>query len=1075
MSDSQLEVLVRWYGQVWSGDTSNDERVQATTNIENAKASLGWGCAEAGVKIAERAGSVKELVFFGLHLVEEALEKHYGGVDAVTREQFRAKILSLAQNDAHKSSNHIAEKIGQILSDIAKHDWPSNWPDFFPQLLTLAPCMVTKTLRILFEDIKESTTSLGAPGTKGASKWDCRVSVRASRKRELITGVRSVSSDLLTYLSRDLQSEHASLSTVQCLTALLELIDVSAITASGIIDVVLSLFNSLDPSTLEWEAVCDCVREICTQPSDQTLKAMKAVCQVTLRVATPFISQPCPSSEAHQALRALAQCVEAALPYTRASDYKLMADEGLLSEMVQAALCLLKVPSLPVAAIVLPSLLKVATAGLTEGMGELPGILREALADNISDPDSEEGLQFPNLSWSEDVYEPEDWRAALVEARKDAKALLGILTKAHAATVLQTLTSYARELGTTFSKRHARDEVDATGELVVCSRQAVAWESAAFIFQVCLINPLPGDAPVTELTAALKLCMEVTTTDAAIVSAMASLIGGLGCLYRSDSQLLHCAIDKLFTLMQHRREFEANSAVLSPATTAARRKVMNNFVKLCATRSTELAPLMEPLMSSASNLVSKGLQGSEVSSICEGLTSVSNHMPDEAQAKVLDMITQPALGMMRELQHLSSPQALSLLLQQPTSDSSRCILYVASTLSGVFRHTKRSMLQPLAAQIMEPVVAALQSLSALHGQASECLPAQLRPMLEAAPDREGWTVANDSEQHVQLLVDTGRDFINEIWGAFIELLGGIVAVTPALHEHYAALNAGGIASNLNLPALRAFFFHFNIRFVYSCPAHLVAVAGKFTNATCRMAGECIGKLYDRTHAAEEDVSAELREVSMLAVDLLVRASRARQSDSEMAVTEHLLRDPVPATALIHLVASTFVWDDESVITKALGALRKVHTVLVTNQDVHRNLFVLYVLCLRRLQGAKLKEGLACRIGHDSKEDKLLDGCVVTVAILLHAMGNVHDIFVTTLQSVGVGTAKELVEEVLAEPQEGRRISTVRSALAKYVAGGGKNSGNSPRTQQIELPRFAPMPFPDRSPFDDANCVPVRVL
>ena len=1048
MSSDQLETLVQWHSYVLSG--TNEQRMQATKGIEEAKQSLRWDCASAGLTIAERSTS-EQLAFFGFHLMDEAVNKYYHTVDLNTRAAFRTKLLQLS---ASAQSRLLTEKLSQLIADTAKHDWPQNYPDFFPQLITLPQAVVTTTLRILFEDIKESTTEVGL-GAQGTSKWDCKVHLSPAKKRELITGVRSVSGELLRYLLNDLQSQQASVSSILCLTALLELVRIEEIVSSGIVEVVLSLFGSLDPSSAEWSAVCDCVRELCTQPSEKSVVVVQTVTQFILMYCVQFHSRPCSGSEEHAAIRSLAACIAATLPFTRAPDYNLLSEE-VMGEVVSAGVCLLKVPSVPVACTIIPALINVATAGFTKNMIELPTILREILADNISDPECEEGLEFPHLSWSADVWEAEEWRHTFAELRKEAKQLLGFVVKAHAVEVYRQLLAIANELHQGFSKRHERDEQDSTGEIVACSRQAVAWESASYVFTACLVVPLQEMSVAPELSASLMACFKVESKDAAIVSSMAGLVGGLGSLYRVDGALLHAGIDKLFSLMRHRRDFEVGSNVLSPATTAARKKVMNNFVKLCSTRSTEMAPLMEPLLSFAGGLIGGELQGGEVSSICEGLTRISNQMPDESQVKVLEIIARPALEMMGEMPNVSSPQALAQLLQQPHSDSSRKLLYVASTFSGVFRHTKKMMLHQLAEQLLQPVLTALQSIAALHSNARSCLPEQLRPMLEPQKEQEQWGIAkSDDVQHLESAIEFGREFLLELREAFLELLAGIAAITPSMHTHYESLNVGAIATGLTLPSMRAFFFHFSIYFIYNCPAQCVSVAGKFTNATCRMAGQSIGKLYDAAKRAEDEVSPAIREVGMLAVDLLVRVGRARQTETnEVAVTQHLLGDPTPATALIYLAAATFVWGDEGVTTKALTALRKVLPTLVRNDAVHQHLYVLYGMCLRRLQCAKLKEGIGCRIGHDSKEDKLLDGCVATAAALLHAMARVNRIFVSTLQRAGVTTADTLVEEILVEPHEGRRISAVRAALAQYVAG---KSQASP----LELPTFADLPFPDR--------------
>eukprot|EP00754_Rhynchopus_humris_P038112 Rhum_TRINITY_DN20792_c0_g1::Rhum_TRINITY_DN20792_c0_g1_i1::g.172158::m.172158 len=1060
---SNLETLVNWYSAVCSADSTNEQRAQATRNIEEAKASLGWGAADAGLQIAERASTVQELVFFGLLLVEDAVQRHYPGtLDVQGREQFRAKLVAMAQSEA-ASGHRASEKLGQILADVAKQDWPQVWPDFFPQLLSAPPLMVTKALRILFEDIKDSTTST-FNSVSGTSRWDCKVHIPAARKRELITSVRAVSPDLLAYLARDLQSENASISTVQCLTALLELVDIRVITDSGIVGVVLQQFASIDTSTPEWQAVCACVRELCAQPSAQTAQVAAALCHVASGVAAQHHSRPLACPTAHEALRSLAACFETALAYKRASDYQPLTQ--VLPDVVAAACSMLKVPSLAVAGVIIPSLLNLATAGMVDGMADMPTLLREALADNISNPDNEEGLEFPHQSWSEDVFDGDEWRACLTEARKDGRNLLILVTKAYRAPTLQTLTAYMQELHTLFATRHERDELDDVGELVPCSRQAVAWESAAYVAAACLAAPL-GDASVAELAESVKKCLAVASPDAVVVMAQASLIGGLPCLYRQDQQLLLAAIDKLFQLMRHRRSYEANSTILSPATSAARMKVMNTFAKLCSTLATNLAPLMEPLLSSASGLVGGELQSSEVSSICEGLTSVSNSMPDDAQAKVLEILTQPALGMLGELSHLATPNALAQLLQQTDPGPSRRLLYLASTLAGIFRHTKGSMLRPLAEKLVEPVLTALKTVAQLYGPAQACLPPQYHAMLAAKPEQEEWAFASDAEQQHSALVDAGRDFLTEIQCTFLDLLGGVAGVTSALHEHYVAMDVGGIAGSMSLPALRAFFFHFAIPFVYSCPPQFVRSAGSFVQATCRMAALQIDALYQQTRAAGEPPSPEVHEIAMLSVDLLVRVSKARQTPAELATTQHLLGDATPVTGLLLLVASTFAWADDAVTTKALAALRKVLSVLVPVQGVHRHLYVLYALCLRRLQGAKLKETLGSRLGHDNKQDKLLDGCVVTVSDLLHALGPHHDIFVASLLSAGVVTGKQLAQEVAAEPQEGLRVSAVRSVLASYVAGKGT-------PVQVEVPSFAPLPCPDRSPYDAQNCVPIDI-
>ncbi|KAJ9466427.1 hypothetical protein DIPPA_33877 [Diplonema papillatum] len=1106
--EQQLQALVGWHMCVHSPDSGNDQRVAATKRIEEAKEVLGWGCAEAGLEVARRAAADVGVAFFGLVLCEHAVRRHADSVAPAARAALRTRLLEMSGSF---EARVILEKLAAILSALAACDWPAAWPEFIPHIRQLLPVLKAKTLQILLEDVKQSASpddvKAAGPGAAKEPRFgrsmQSGIAMSTARRRELITEIRRIAPDLIAFLKQEVtqfspregaDSDRVVELTVECMASLVDVVDTSVLVASGMIPLVCSLATGQTPGSRKWSAACEALRELASMPvpDGQAVAALiQAAGHITREVATGLVNSPCTNSDDHAAVLLVADFVSTLL----AQNWKTAGTDGL-ADLLRCTVSMLKVPSLPVGSVLLPGL-HAAFEGLlrsgappdqalpeilsSAGVFTLPTVFQELLANHISNPDNDEGLRFPIQSWSEDFYEDEEpWAAAFADARRTATTVLSLLAARYPDHMLFEVTKLLRQVREGFFTRHPADPKGPSDEVVSCSRLAVAWESTAYITSSVLqawdvFGELGTSAVETEFVQVLSAVMfeyPLPSQEGLVVASLADMMAGAVCVFKGNSAMLDKALDRLFTMMNHRRDFETGTLSLTPNTELARNRVLLAFNKICRSMTAQLVARFEPALARAGTLVQNGgLLAGEQASLYEGLIRVANAMPPEGQAKVHGIITEPSVALICEPEARLTPPALFSLLSEPLLKKFKFV-QLFDAVTGSLRSAKGTALQGVASRLLDPVVTGLMSIDVLLAtESGGLLPADVLRSLPSQTDDGQWKVAGSAaEQAASERVEESREFLLVLQTTLFELLGLCAALTDALWTTWQALSvAGSVTGSLPVSSMAPFLRDFAAKFVFTGSGDAPEL-GPFVVGLCRFVVGFSQQKYLtlRGGVDDPDLRHSLKEVSSLGIGVLTRVSR----DAAHPVSRRIVADVGASTGLVYLVCNVLSWSEPSPSTAALLAVRRVLPLWLPQEALHRHLFLLYASCLRCILALHLSSSIRASLVADSANDKLASECVSVITSVYAALSRVHLAFSATLQQAGVPGVDRFTATLLEEPSEGRRVTLFRSALAQHVAGRNASAATTP--VMLHLPSFAPLPDASRSCFDPVNTVPIGV-
>eukprot|EP01060_Flectonema_neradi_P007604 TRINITY_DN15335_c2_g1_i1.p1 TRINITY_DN15335_c2_g1~~TRINITY_DN15335_c2_g1_i1.p1 ORF type:complete len:1129 (+),score=171.80 TRINITY_DN15335_c2_g1_i1:89-3388(+) len=1095
---SELKMLVDWY-QVISSENSNwQDRTAATKSLEDAKLSMRVGCITAGLEICKQVGLNDSNQFIGLHLIEYGVLHYYSDEgnpqqrqQQVTshREPFMAMVRDIVGKGA-TVSRMVVEKLAEIVSNFAKVDWPHYWPDLLQQLYSLGNNLITITsLRKILEDIKDSTHH-------NAKAWSRRGVLTPTRRKDMIDAVRSVATALVQFICEQLKGNlrgEEGLVAAEAILCLMELVDPSVLLTCEVDRLLVQIVtNELvsDTDSEVWQLSSKCLVECCSAITDAS--RLTILCVECSRMPLVLIDQLSSSRQLstcggyHNLLLCLAECVSASLRngcMVRSPDFSQAVSMGS-----QSLIRLLEIPSIPLAEVVLSSLgVMIKNKAITEiliktimdmqasGKGDLIVLIRELLPNYVSDPEIEEGLQFPHVAFSEEAYGDHDtWQIAFDDCRRLAKRVLDqLFNSSQLRSVFgNSLLALISELKNNFMTPNAQDpRCSSSGELLQCSRQCVAWESTSFILSCCLIPTERYDELTMSALDPLTALLSCDSDDGVIVSQQASLASSIIPLLYSSKQLLVSVVSMLFSRMNHRRSYEVGSLVLSPITEDARKSVFACFVKLARNKNL-LQDLVDQLLTSSGQLVSSGnLLATEVSLLYEGLVLVSNGLPTEQQQTILNMISSPVLSQLSELKELSTVQSLAkFVVSQPLQTMKRTHQIIA-TLTGMFRQSRHGAFAQLSEQLMEPVFTVAKALSQLYGPEGRAeLPPSHQSIIvpKVFSGYHSWQNTDPDRACSPNDPDDCRDFLEELQNCIFELLGRIVSLSTAFHQHYATIQPGTISNNISISTMKGYLMHFALPFINSPFAYCGADKTpslqhaentvRFISGTCRMCGKKVSEWYGIESLQDEP---DLREIAMMSIDVV--AKFGCMSDVEKLLSTQ----PLSGSACLYLIVCSLGWETVGPAVKAMTIFnKKIAAAVVDVAELHPHLLVLFGVCLKKLLcQSSLSNDISKLIGSDCAQDKLMTECLNTITHLISSLPSTQ-VVCELLSKSGVNDASHLIASVLKDNSIPSRQALVRNALAKAV-------GQSCNTA-VAFPMFKQ---PDNHSifYTDEVTVPVEVM
>jgi hypothetical protein len=83
------------------------------------------------------------------------------------RQQVRKDVMNILSNVRGDEKNYVKEKISAMVNEVAKRDWPQDWPEYFEILVQISNLgdgqreMVLLVMRRLVEDVTHFSDDLG--------------------------------------------------------------------------------------------------------------------------------------------------------------------------------------------------------------------------------------------------------------------------------------------------------------------------------------------------------------------------------------------------------------------------------------------------------------------------------------------------------------------------------------------------------------------------------------------------------------------------------------------------------------------------------------------------------------------------------------------------------------------------------------------------------------------------------------------------------------------------------------------------------------------------------------------------
>ena len=60
------------------------------------------------------------------------IKKYWDKYDLEQKEKFKSDLLNIVNNSINNEENFVKEKLGRVISEIAKREWPQKWKELFP-------------------------------------------------------------------------------------------------------------------------------------------------------------------------------------------------------------------------------------------------------------------------------------------------------------------------------------------------------------------------------------------------------------------------------------------------------------------------------------------------------------------------------------------------------------------------------------------------------------------------------------------------------------------------------------------------------------------------------------------------------------------------------------------------------------------------------------------------------------------------------------------------------------------------------------------------------------------------------
>ena len=882
----------------------------------------------------------------------------------------------------------------------------------------------------------------------------------------------------------------------EAIMCLLELVDSTVLLSCDVDKVLFQIVATELASETDsevWQQSSKCLVECCSIIADP--QRVASTCLECSHIAMVIINQLSSSNqlsictEHHCLLLCMSECISACLKNKSVLQSANFAQTAAAAS--QSLISLLKIPSLPLAEIILPTMCGMVSSegsslfgAFVQKIEEMQNttqmdfviLIRELLPNYVSDPEVEEGLQFPHISFSDLSYGDHDtWLIAFEDCRRAARKILSRLYNSSTPQIRNSFSNSMLSLLTELQSKYVvaipqDPRCSSSGELLSCSRQSVAWESSIYVTSCCLSTDLRYDDVASKSADVIISLLSFKTEDGLIIGHQASLASAVVPFYYSNRQLLISATEMLFRNMNHRRQYESTSMVLSPATETARKTVLATFVKLSRQKNL-LQDLVSQLLTSAGQIVTSGvLMAAEISLLYEGLVLVSNGLPTEQQQNILNVISAPVLNQLSELNKLSTVALVTEFITSQSLHTMKHIHQIVATLTGMFRQARHGAFVQLSEQLMEPILLVAKSISKMYGpEGRELLPPSHQSVIvpKIFSSHHEW----QSQGGNALITDTDdcRDFLEEIQSCMFELLGRMASVSPSFHQHYAALMPGSIADNISISNAKNYLMHFALPFINSQFAYCgvdntpnmqhAQSTLKFISGTCRMCGFKIAQWYEIEKLREEP---ELREIAMMSIDVMSKFGFV--TEIEKLLSTHALS----SSACIYLIASSLMWENAGPAVKSLSIFnKKLIKGFVEIPEIHPHLFTLFGYCLRKMIQSSCLDMTSVLIGSDTADDQLMTECSLTIVILLSSL-TATDFFVNLLLGVGITDAQQLLSSILQEASVASRQALLQSSVSKIA-------GRQPDLRNVSFPKFKLPQFNAESFYSDVTTVPIEVI
>lgn len=183
------------YEVVMSPQSSHAARAQASAFLEQVKQQPAL-CREGALQLLARAEP--QTRHLAAILLENVVKLHWTVLNVAQRQQVRADVMQILADVRDNEAGYVREKISSLVNEVAKKDWPQEWPEYFDALVNISQVggdgqrqMVLLVIRRLVEDVTHFSSDLGK-----------------RRCDQLLAELKSKSKPMMLFITGGIKTQH---------------------------------------------------------------------------------------------------------------------------------------------------------------------------------------------------------------------------------------------------------------------------------------------------------------------------------------------------------------------------------------------------------------------------------------------------------------------------------------------------------------------------------------------------------------------------------------------------------------------------------------------------------------------------------------------------------------------------------------------------------------------------------------------------------------------------------------------------------------------------------------------------